>query len=282
MDPLCNPSCHTVFPLLSRPSNSFLCVSLSDGWMANIPERPAHLYFNSTDRQLSANKWIERKKERESATEKLECGRRRGGNEPAVEEQEKAVIELKLVFWVHEDSMRCADEWGGCWHFIRLQKMTSFPQIDSLASHSDVFPVPLLCDCQTGPVRNGQLLFFWFLGGNDSKCKIRFLKRRSNVTEKSPFEGSIQKVYVFQLLTMYFELFPELKEKPNGCLVVMGDCGWFLSWYGNIYRKLCHTHPLSNIRNHLDSKRKSKSNIGSILAHVLVPTNPWKKRYWAL
>ena len=58
----------------------------------------------------------------------------------------------------------------------------------------------------TGLVRNGQLLVLGVLGGNDSKCKILFLKLRSKVTEKSPFGGSIQKVYVSQLLTMYFEL----------------------------------------------------------------------------
>ena len=44
--------------------------------MANILQRPAHLYFDSTDCQLLASKWIERKRrrEKESANDNGEIG----------------------------------------------------------------------------------------------------------------------------------------------------------------------------------------------------------------
>lgn len=66
-----------------------------------MQEQPTHLRLNSSDRQLSAPKWTERKrrKERDRKTEggKLECGRQRSGNETAEGGEKKIVVELNHV-----------------------------------------------------------------------------------------------------------------------------------------------------------------------------------------
>lgn len=92
--------------------------------------------------------------------------RKKGRMEMAKEKRKKKYcdwVELCswLIFWVHKERKWCAVEWEGWQHFMLLQKMTSFLQTDSIASH-----IPrqrhffsMYCYCQTDVTKSGHSPF---------------------------------------------------------------------------------------------------------------------------